>query len=776
MVDDEERRWRHTLTEIPKRGGKVYELEKFDPGFFNIPNDLAHVMDPQCRMLMEHSFEAILDAGIDPQTLKGTRTGVFIGCCFAEAEKSWFFEKNPPKGLSVLGCQRSFLANRLSNYFGLEGPSMLVDTACSSGLYALDVAFSAIRSGQCDSAIVGASNLNLHPYVTLQFARLGVLASDGFCRPFCNQATGYTRAETVCAMYVQKAKDTKRMYCSVLYTKTNCDGYKSEGITYPSGHMQKVLLREFYEDIGIEPKHLAYVEAHSTGTVVGDPEECMALDTVLCEGRDTPLPVGSVKSNVGHTEPAAALCSLAKIILAFHTGYMSPNINISEVRKGIPSLEENRLQVVRDVQKLEGDLIGVNGFGFGGANAHCLLKGNGKQKINFGIPEDKLPRLVLWSGRTTEAVNNIFEQIIKRPLDAEFIGLLQNTQKKSHPNNHYRGFGIFNQIGSGNAICVSKDIKNYRKLDRSVVWVFKGMGTQWIEMGTSLLNIPIFKMSIQKCQKILDKKGIDLLTIITSKDKTIFKNSLNCFLGIAAIQIGLIDILKELKMKVDYFVGHSIGELACAYADDCITAEEMILSIFFIGEASEQYNGIEGAMAEVDLGFRKIKHILPSSIDVSSYNSSDTCTISGPKNEIKLFATKLKGEGVKVKEIECFGVPYHSKNLSDFGKNLLKKLRNVILIPKKRSDKFLSSSFDKTQWKLKENQYFSAEYITKNIMKSVLFQQACGTLPTNSLTLEIGPSSMLEKILNRNMTHSINYDLVVPFKDNVENLMKRIGR
>lgn len=171
MVDDEEIRWRHFNVEIPKRMGKVHDLEKFDATFFGVHFKQAHTMDPQCRLLIEAAYEAVLDAGINPKTLRGTRTGVFIGACFSESEKTWFYEKISSGGFGITGCSRAMLANRISYCLGLNGPSFLLDTACSSSMYALDSAFSAIRNGECDAALVGGSNLILHPYVTLQFAR-----------------------------------------------------------------------------------------------------------------------------------------------------------------------------------------------------------------------------------------------------------------------------------------------------------------------------------------------------------------------------------------------------------------------------------------------------------------------------------------------------------------------------------------------------------------------------------------------------------------------------
>ena len=171
MVDDDERRWRHFNPEIPKRCGKIFELEKFDATFFGVNFKQAHSLDPQTRILMETAYEAIIDAGINPVSLRGTRTGVYIGACSSESEKTWFYDKVSPGGFGITGCSRAMMANRISYALGLQGPSFLLDTACSSSMYALDNAFTALRNGEIDAAIIGGSNLLLHPFVTLQFAR-----------------------------------------------------------------------------------------------------------------------------------------------------------------------------------------------------------------------------------------------------------------------------------------------------------------------------------------------------------------------------------------------------------------------------------------------------------------------------------------------------------------------------------------------------------------------------------------------------------------------------
>lgn len=671
------------------------------------------------------------------------------------------------------------LANRISYSLGLTGPSFLLDTACSSSMYAMDSAFTALRNGECDAALVGGANLVMHPYVTLQFARLGVLAPDGFCRPFDVDATGYTRSEAICVLFLQKARDARRSYATVVYSKTNCDGYKAEGITYPSGKMQQQLLTEFYDDIRIDPASVAYVEAHSTGTLVGDPEECAAIDNVFCKGRDGPLVVGSVKSNIGHSESTSGACSIAKVVLAFETGLIAPNINFTRIRPGIPSLEEGRLRVCTEALPLEGSLVGVNSFGFGGANAHCLLRRNPKEKLNGGAPLDRLPRLVNWSGRTEEAINVFLDGMAARPLDAEYVALVHGIQRDETPGYIYRGFGLFEQGGSNGepAHCLHREAQHFAGLKRPVVWVFSGMGSQWCEMGLALMDLPLFRESIHKSHAVLQPFGIDLVQIITSSEPETFDNILHSFVGIAAIQVAIVDVLRVLNVQCDHIVGHSVGELGCAYADGALTAEQMVLCAYSRGLVSVQTPVIRGSMAAVGLSYKQIKNTLPPSIEVACHNGPDSSTISGPVADVGAFVAELKGRGVFAKEVQCSNIAYHSKYIADMGPALLAALRRIIPQPVRRSAKWLSSSVPRNRWELPENQLSSAEYHTNNLLNAVLFEETTLHLPENAITIEIAPHGLLQAILKKSMKAAVHVPLTQRAnKNNVHFMLNQLGK
>uniref|UniRef100_A0A1A9W891 Uncharacterized protein n=1 Tax=Glossina brevipalpis TaxID=37001 RepID=A0A1A9W891_9MUSC len=759
MIDDDERRWRHFHPELPKRSGKIDDLEKFDATFFGVHFKQSHSLDPQTRLAIEVAYEAVMDAGINPHSIRGTRTGVYIGSCLSESEKTWFYEKPSPGGFGITGCSRAMLPNRISYSLGLEGPSFLVDTACSSSMYALDNAFTAFRNGEIDAAIIGGSNLCLHPFVTLQFARLGVLAKDGYCRPFDENASGYTRSEAVSCLFLQRRRDAKRVYASVVYSKTNCDGYKPEGITYPSGKLQEKLLRQFYHEVDAHPEDLGYLEAHSTGTVVGDPEECQAIDNVLCSQRSKPLLVGSIKSNLGHAEAASGVCSLTKVCLAFETGKIAPNINFTKVRSEISALAEGRLIVVNDITNLKKPYIGVSSFGFGGANAHALLKASDKTKINNGVPDDDIPRLITWAGRTEESVNVVLDSVEGKPLDAEYVGLLHNIQNIDTPAFVFRGYGIFAKNGNTFAKSLVRDVHHYSGIRRPIVWVFSGMGSQWTEMGSSLMIIPQFRRSIERCHKVLESKGLNLIKILTSSDATIFDNILHCFVGIAAVQIALVDILRSLSIEPDYIIGHSVGELGCGYADGGFTDEQMILASYYRGKVSLEIEKIKGSMAAIGVGYKKIVNLLPKKIEVACHNSADSCTISGPAEDVEKFVNELNSKGIFAKEVPCANIPYHSRYIAHMGPQLLKYLKTIIPNPKSRSSKWLSSSVPQADWHQEGRNLCSAEYHANNLLNSVLFEETSALLPSNALTIEIAPHGLLQAILKRSMPNGIHIPL-----------------
>lgn len=615
-------------------------------------------------------------------------------------------------------------------------------------------------SGACDSALVGGSQLVTNFASTIEYNRLRILSKDGCCRPFDKNASGFSRADTICVAFLQKHKDSKRVYANLVYVNTNNDGFKSEGHSFPSRVLQQQLFDECFLHLNINPNKVGFVEAHSTGTFFGDAEEVAGIDGAFCKDRSKPLPIGSLKSNMGHSEASSAIASIAKLVLLLDNRRIPPNINLNELRSDIPAFSEGRIRVVTEAESFEEEYVSMNSFGLGGANAHALFRGNLKEKINNGIPNDNLRRLVCWAGRTEAALGTVFSDILSRPLDAEHIALLQNSQVKTASSNTYRGFGLFshdNEIGK--AVLVHQEIIHYNSIVRPIVWVFSGIGSQWIEMGKDLMQISTFAQTIDLCHNVLLPKGLLLKTIITSCEADTFENVLHSYVGIVAIEIALTEILKAIGIVPDFIIGHSVGELAVAYADGCLTLEETMLAAYARGKSSNESSTIIGGMAAVGMNYKELVNLLPNDIDIACHNSADSTTVSGPLDSIKAFVGELSSKNIFVKEIECSGVPLHSRYIKEMGKRLFNQLTEIIIHPKKRSSKWLSSTYHFDQWTNEESQFCSAQYQTMNLLNPVLFDEIVAMLPANAMSIEISPHGLLKPLLKRSLKEGIHFSL-----------------
>ncbi|XP_046739713.1 fatty acid synthase-like [Diprion similis] len=776
LITDDDRRWKSENPDIPQRTGKVNNIEKFDAEFFGVHFKEAHTMDPAARMILEHTYEAIIDAGVNPRQLRGTNTGVFVGACYSESEKSWLYTDFQANGLGIPGCCRAMMANRISHWLGCTGPSYTVDTACSSSLYAMDHAYKAIRTGECQDAIVVGCHLCLHPHLSQQFFLLGVLSADGSCKSFDNEGNGYCRSEAMCTIYLQKSKDARRIYAHVVHTKTNCDGYKEEGITFPSSTMQRVLLEQFYEECKISPSKLAFLEAHGTGTKVGDPAEVNAIEKVFCPGRTTPLQIGSIKSNLGHTEPASGLCSVAKVILAMESGIIPPNINYNRPREEIEALMTGRIQVITEPTPWKGGYVGINSFGFGGGNAHVLLKSNPKEKINNGAPNDDMPRLVVVSGRTEEAVKTLLNDLESRPVDVEYIGLIHNIHAEEIPGHLYRGHTILPARGiAQNNI---RDVQYYPGEKPPIWFVFSGMGCQWVGIGKSWMKIPAFAAAIQKCDAALKPHAVDIINILTNEDPKTFDDIINSRIGTAAIQIGLVDVLSSIGVIPDHLTSHLAGELGCAYADGCLTAEETILAAYFGGLVLAESRADCRSLAAVKLNAVKLGNICPPDVRIECSHGPKGSIISGSNDAITKFIAKLRADNICVKGEARNSIIYHTGDVEAVRQKVLAHLKKIIPDPKSRSQKWLINSISRSNPTDSSNCLFSAEYYTSGLFTRTSFGEISHILPKNAVTIEIAPHNLLQVALLGSSNDKLTHIGLTKCKnvDNIDVLLDAIGK
>uniref|UniRef100_A0A913I721 Fatty acid synthase n=1 Tax=Strongyloides stercoralis TaxID=6248 RepID=A0A913I721_STRER len=779
LITEDDLRWTPGLFGLPNRHGKIKDLKKFDAQYFGVTPKQANFMDPQSRLLLECVGEAMLDAGINPKDLRGTKTGVFVGCSASETSGALTQDPETVTGYTLTGCVRSMFSNRISYTFDLRGPSFSVDTACSSSLCALQLALDSMRQGQCDSAIVAGSHITLTPTAALQFLRLGMLSSAGACKTFDESGDGYCRTEGVAAILLQRAPVAKRIYATVVHAKSNTDGYKDQGITFPSGERQAALLEEVYKEANVDPNTVTYVECHGTGTKVGDPQEVNAICQVFCSNRssDNPLLVGSIKSNMGHAEPASGVCSIAKVILAMERGKIPPNLHYKTPNPYISGLTDGRLKVVSEVTPFKGGYIGINSFGFGGSNTHVLLKA-ADHKVNEIKGTSNLPRLLIYPGRTQDSIKEIFKNVEEKKDNVYLQSLLYNQIDMSPKVAPYRGYMLFNRKNTDEIII---DIQKIAQTDPRPIWfVYSGMGSQWPGMAQGLMSIPLVDESLRASSKCLERFGIDVYGMLCNSDPSQYQNNtLNCMLAISSIQIALTDLILYLGVVPDGLIGHSTGEMGCGYCDGSLSREQTMELAYYRGTSiMESKLPIVGGMAAIGLSWEEAEKRCLKGVVPACHNGAESVTISGDADKIKEMVDQLTKEGIFAKYVDTSGIPFHSPQMYQVKDAMLNAMKQAVLEPKERSSKWISTSIPESEWDSDLAKTSSAEYHVNNACSPVLFYSALQKIPVNAIVIEIAPHALLQAILRRNLPKTCtNIGLVSSRADNeLEFTLQAIGK
>lgn len=461
---------------------------------------------------------------------------------------------------------------------------------------------------------------------------------------------------------------------------------------------------------------------------------------------------------MGHSEPSSGICSIIKVLLAFNNGCIPPNINFTKAKKSIKGIAEGRLKVVLETTPLQKPYAATNCFGFGGANVHVLLKVNEKEKPK--VKESVIPRLVCWSGRTEESVNYMLEELTKHPLDSEFLALLDNIQAKNISGFVHRGYGVFANGENGNGRCLKSGVSNFNGDRRPVVWLFGGMGSQWFQMGKDLMKIPVFRDTIKRLHGFLKPKAIDFMQIITSDDPKVLEASIiHQFIGITGIQIGLVNILREINIEPDYIIGHSAGEVACGYADGGLTEEQTILMSYYRGYVCLKNNKTKGMMAAFGISYKEVLPMLPPDIDAPVHNSSTSCTVSGPYESVKKFVEEATAKGIFARSVDTGNMAFHSRYVTSFRQDLVAFIKDIIPNPKKRTEKWISTSVLADDWGTGDSVYCSAEYSANNLCGNVYFEENTQLLPPTSIFIEIGPHAILSSVIKKSLPDSIQIGL-----------------
>eukprot|EP00884_Botryococcus_braunii_P022876 jgi/Botrbrau1/9272/Bobra.180_1s0029.1 len=707
------RRWPVGLYNLPPRTGKAPGLDLFDNTFFQVHGKQAQRMDPQQRKLLETGYEAWMDSGVDFTSLRGSdRVGVYVGACGSDAYCTWLTDIPKLTGYEHTGCTPSMFANRLSWYFDFQGPSKVIDTACSSSLVALHDAVTDIVMGRTDYAMVGGTSAILNPAVSLLFNRLHVLSPEATCKSFDAEGNGYTRSDGISVLILRRTGFNgtpvwfaKPPVARILGIATNNDGYTKESITFPSTDAQKHLARQVCKQSGIHPSQIDYVEAHGTGTVAGDAQELASIDAVYGSGdagrtAEAPLLIGSVKSNMGHCEGGSGLASILKVLLSIENNTLPANLHFHSPNPNSEGLINGTLKVVTESVPFPRGLAAINNFGVGGSNVHVLIQGNpqvlGLEDRTSVVPYPGSPggnKVIPLAARTREGMLRLIDrlceveggpQTLAGPLTSVSTTLLGRAS--THP---FRG-----------TILPSGDITWSQCSGRSTtpVWfAFSGNGSQWAGMAESLLREShTFRNTVESCGLFLKTNyGFDLLPQFT--DKNGWREPVAASAGLAAVQIGLVDFLKEdYGILPNGVLGHSAGDYLAGYADGALTLQQT-LSIAMERASAAVSSSTNGLMAAVGLSAVDAEAFLNKEncdmVVVACDNSPTNVTLSGPAQELRPLLNKLKADNIFVREVDTRGVAYHSPLLDGSIADLEAALKKLMPVPTKRSTKWISSVF-----------------------------------------------------------------------------------
>ncbi|CAB9503931.1 Mycocerosic acid synthase-like polyketide synthase [Seminavis robusta] len=739
LVTEEQRNWAPGDFGVPARYGKLCDYDKFDSSFFDIHPKQASKLDPQVRMLLEVSYEAMLDAGINPAELSGSNTGVFVGTCGSDVMANNANALDSVSGYEATGCALSMFANRVSHHFNLKGPSLAVDTACSSALTAFDLAVQMIENGQCERAIVGGANFIFHPLWTVCFNRLNMLSPDGKCKSFNEGADGFARSEGIVAILLTREDLAVKKYARVVASGCNSDGFTEQGITYPNQESQQMLLRRIYGKDGVDPNSIAFAETHGTGTKAGDPVELGAMEQVLFEeqGRTAPLLVGSVKSNMGHAEGASGLAGIAKVLLSMQHGVVPSNLHAENPKGSISGLRSGRFRINDSLSQFESGLASISSFGFGGSNAHVVLEMIHENPTKESAEKIETAEWLAfpYSSRTQEGLERLGDEIMAAghdPVVSTFLTRLNAQPLRKQP---YRGM-IF---------CTREENVRVQVVDNSAeprpVWfVCNGVGSQWSNMGQALPKIPATRELLSRCAAHLSQHGIDLDRLLYSLDKDLWCPT-NIFVAVLVVQLAQVEALRLLNVTPSGFFGHSLGELVCAYLDGAISLEQTLDIAFFRGQALVEAKLEPGAMAAVQTDRATLETLLLEGIEIACHNGTQSFTVSGPAARISRFAEQVKNAGIPCAIVDCGGIPFHHSSIQRTRPAFARHLKKIIQTPQARSGKWQSSS--RQYLHLRPSDDADIEYFIDNLVKPVHFFRCLDQVPTGAIIVELGPCGLL---------------------------------
>ncbi|MEZ5907883.1 MAG: SDR family NAD(P)-dependent oxidoreductase [Hyphomicrobiaceae bacterium] len=668
-----------------KWGGFLGDIKGFDADFFELSRREAAAMDPQQRLLLMVCVEAAQDAGVPLAALAGARTGVYVGVSNVDYGLLQRYETGVGDIQAGTGTALSIVANRVSNRLDLRGPSMGIDTACSSSLVALHTAVEALRRGEIDLAYAAGVNVLLDPRMFVTFSHAHMLSPRGRISAFDAEADGFVRGEGVGAVLLKPLaaalRDGNRIYATVRASAVNQDGATGT-ITAPSAAAQAAMIRAALANAGARPEDIAYVEAHGTGTPLGDPIEAEAIGSVLgvC-ARRTPLPIGSVKTNIGHLEPAAGIASIIKTALMLEAGRLLPSLNCTHPNPRIPFAALN-IRVVIESEPLSGEgdtaLALVNGFGFGGTNAAALLAPPPKPRsspvhaarsisadaeatradalVPVPLSAPTQQHLAAWARRLAEALTP------GAPLSGTPVEALAARLAGERDHHAFRAVVLAAHGEDLRAkLLALADGRDWPKADKRaatelhvgravppspLVFTCTGQGGQFWNMGRDLLHShAVFRDFVERFDDLFaPRAGWSVVAaLLAAEHESRLHDAAITPAVMFCLQAGLAEAWKALGIEPDIVIGHSFGEVTAAYLAGGIPLADVAHLVNHRGLIRHEIRRI-GGMAAIGMGADELAHFLPGdgSIEIGAFNAPDMVTVSGERAAIVDLIARLE--------------------------------------------------------------------------------------------------------------------------------------
>jgi acyl transferase domain-containing protein/acyl-CoA synthetase (AMP-forming)/AMP-acid ligase II/dienelactone hydrolase len=742
---------RPTLTATP--GGFLDRVDLFEPQFFNISPREASEMDPQQRLLLEVAWEALEDSAIAPETLSGSATGVFIGISSTDYLQLQSRSGLPGDAYAGTGNAHSIAANRLSYFLDLRGPSMAIDTACSSSLVAIHLACQSLQQGDCNAAIAGGVNVILAGELTDTFTKAGMLAADGRCKTFDANADGYGRGEGCGVVILKRLSDARQAGDRVLATIEGSalvqDG-RSNGLTAPNGFAQQAAIRQALARAGIAPSEVSYIEAHGTGTPLGDPIEVNALKAVLLPGRNAEQKcwLGSVKTNIGHLEAAAGIAGLIKVVLAGNKGLIPPHQNLQELNPHI-DLDDTPLAIPTTPQlwAMERRIAGVSSFGFGGMNAHVIVAAFQGVKPE-SEPEFKRPlHLLALSAKSENALNSLeqrYRQYLAANAEVDLADLCF-TANTGRSHFEYRRAAIASSLSElGEQLSRDRNpLPVVTNNPLKIAFLCAGQGSQYANMGRELYETqPRFREAIDRCDEVLRKyidKSLFNVLYSTPGSSDVHETAYTQP-ALFALEYAIAQLWQSWGIQPEIILGHSVGEYVAACLAGVFSLEDglkLIAARAQLMQALPQAGGMVAVFASAE----NVTEILQNSdnpVTIAAYNAPHLTVISGTETAIQAALQQFKAKKIKAKALNVSHA-FHSPLMQPMMADFERVARSITYHPPRL--KLVSN----LTGELASEEIATPEYWCRHILEPVRFAQSMAVLEAEGCNcfIEIGAKSTL---------------------------------